>query len=123
MKRNWVFNVSGLNPRRKKLRRDATQAEKILWERLRNNQLGVKFFRQYSVEGYVIDFYCPEKRLAVEIEGEIHKRLQVYDYYRFSLIGAYKIRILRFSNVEVFVNVGKVVEKIRGLCNSPVTPS
>jgi very-short-patch-repair endonuclease len=123
VRRKWIFNVSGLNPRRKKLRRDATQAEKILWERLRNKQTGVRFFRQYSVEGYVIDFYCPEKKLAVEIEGGIHKRLKVYDDYRFRLIRAYKIRVLRFSNEEVFVDIGKVVEKIRGLCNSPFAPS
>jgi len=60
--------------RRRKLRGDSTESENILWSALRNNKLGVKFRRQYSVEGYVVDFYGPEKRLAIEIEGSIHDK-------------------------------------------------
>ncbi len=51
---------------RRKLRKESTSQEKILWEHIRNNKLGLKFRRQYGIGGYILDFYCPAKRLAIE---------------------------------------------------------
>lgn len=117
MRRKFVFNVTGLKNRRRKLRKDSTDTEKILWYRIRNNKLGYKFFRQYSIEGYVLDFYCPEKRLAIEIDGGYHDKQDVktYDEYRQKWIEAYNICIIRFKNEEILNNKKLVVEKINAL--------
>ena len=73
-KQKFHFDSPIMKLRRKSLRNDSTDSEKILWEILRRNGLGVKFRRQYSVENYVVDFYCPKLRLAIELEGKIHLR-------------------------------------------------
>jgi len=121
VKRKFTFNINPLKPRRQSLREKSTLAEKILWERLRRNNLGVKFFRQYSVEGYVMDFYCPEKRLSVEIEGSIHNlsSTQKYDKYREKYLQAFGIKILKFSNTEVFTKVGNVTSEIKSALHTP----
>ncbi len=115
--RKFTFNHPSLKPRRQKLRTDSTEPEKIIWYNLRNNKLGHKFLRQYSIEGYIIDFYCPEKRLAVEIDGEYHNTPQVknYDKYRQRLIEAYNIRFARFTNEEIIYNKKLVLTKISAL--------
>lgn len=99
------------------MRKDATDAEKILWYNIRNSKLGFKFFRQYSIEGYVLDFYCPEKRLAIEVDGGYHNKpnTKAYDEYRQKWIEAYSIRIVRFRNEEVINNKKLVVDKISAL--------
>lgn len=103
-----------MKPRRQNLRARSTLAEKILWSRLSNNKLGYKFFRQYSVEGYVLDFYCPEKRLGIELEGKIHSRPQVktYDEYRKKYLEAYDIKLLVIKNEEVLENIHNSLAKI-----------
>lgn len=70
-------------------------AEKILWERLRLSKTGFKFFRQYSVDAFVIDFYCPTQKLAVEIEGSIHNKANIinYDKFRYQYLGAFGIKL------------------------------
>jgi very-short-patch-repair endonuclease len=124
MYRKIVFNATSMKNRRVNLRRKSTQAEKILWERIRKNELGVKFFRQYSIEGYVVDFYCPEKRLAIEIEGSVHDtyKQKIYDKYRKRLIQAYNIRFLVFTNSEIFRESDKTIEKIREILTPPSPP-
>ena len=72
MWRNFIYNSSNLKPRRRQLRNRATETEVLLWNKLRRRQLGFKFVRQYSVSGYVIDFYAPQIRLAIELDGEYH---------------------------------------------------
>lgn len=116
-----VFNAHTLKPRRQLLRVESTQAEKMLWERLRKNNLGCKFLRQYSIEGYVVDFYCPQKRLCIEVEGGIHKLTssQMYDKYRFRFIEGYNIKIIKFTNREIFLNIRNVVENIKSSLNTP----
>ena len=72
MWREFIYNSSNLKPRRRQLRNRATETEVLLWNKLRRRQLGFKFVRQYSVSGYVIDFYAPQIRLAIELDGEYH---------------------------------------------------
>jgi very-short-patch-repair endonuclease len=115
MRRRIVFNSPYLKHHRKQLRNKATEAELILWSCLKDNKLGYKFIRQYSVEGYVVDFYCPEYRLAVEIDGETHKKPDQikYDQYRTKLLSAWGIRLIRFWNWEVKNHLTSVLHKIR----------
>lgn len=107
-----IYNKNDMKYRRRDLRKKMTDAEKILWEKLRNNKLGVKFRRQYSVMGYVIDFYCPEKRLAIEIDGGIHEKTSKYDQYRTRYLEALNIKVIRFKNEEVTEDVSKVVKML-----------
>ena len=119
--RQFHFNHPALKNRRKDLRLKSTLAEKILWERLRRSELGFKFFRQYSIDGYVIDFYCPEKHLAVEIEGSIHKEIKMinYDKFRYRYLEAFGIKFLKFSNQQIYEKVGNVIESIKSNLHTP----
>jgi very-short-patch-repair endonuclease len=65
-------NKSSLTQRRKELRNNQTKAEQELWKYLRAQQLGVKFRRQYSIGNYIVDFYCHELRLIIELDGWVH---------------------------------------------------
>ena len=68
--------------RAKELRRDMTPAEKILWQELRANKLGVHFRRQQVIEGFIVDFYCHKAALVVEVDGDIHDLQQEEDARR-----------------------------------------
>jgi len=75
---NYVFNDKKYKHRRQQLRQSLGLPEILLWNLLKNNQLGVKFRRQYGVGPYYIDFYCHEKRLEIELDGETHNNEQSY---------------------------------------------
>lgn len=109
--------------RRRELRRHATDAEHLLWWRLRARQLeGAKFRRQHPVGPYFVDFYCAEHGLAVELDGGQHfsDEGKAYDERRTSYLVARGLRVIRFSNAEVFEELEGVVEAIRqALCPSP----
>ena len=121
MMRKLVFNIKPLKPRRQSLRSKSTPAEKILWERLRRNSLGFKFFRQYSIEGYVTDFYCPDKHLAIEVEGSIHNlpSSKKYDRYRERYLQAFNIKILKFTNTEIFTHIRDVIKEVKSTLHTP----
>jgi len=90
-------------------------AEKIVWSNLRKRELlGVRFLRQYSVDYYVIDFYSPRIKLAIEIDGASHLDEEAieYDKKRQEFIESVGIKIIRFKNEEVFVNIDRVIEEI-----------
>jgi very-short-patch-repair endonuclease len=110
-----AFNHPKMKQRRRKLRNDSTLPEKILWQKLRNNRLDFKFFRQYSIDNYVLDFYCPDKRLGVEIDGGHHHKadVKIYDSYRTRYLKAYNIRIIRFWNSDIVHTVKKVLADIQ----------
>ena len=95
------------------LRKTATPAENILWEEIRNRKLGgLKFRRQYPVLGFILDFYCAEKSLGIELDGSIHVTQKEYDEWREKLIQEKGIRIVRFSNQEIVENLEDVKTKI-----------
>lgn len=98
--------------RRKQLRNNATEAEIVLWDKLRKSQLRVKFIRQYSIENYVVDFYCPSLKLAIELDGQGHLNRQEYDKFRTKLLKAYGITELRFWNYQVTNDIENVLIKI-----------
>lgn len=88
----------------RELRKNPTKAEAILWVRLRNRQLlGYKFRWQHPVVGFILDFYCPEANLAIEVDGANHKGkvAQEYDSYRDQVMQDLGIHVLRFWNSEV----------------------
>jgi len=99
----------------RELRKNPTKAEAILWARLRNKQLlGYKFRRQHPIEGFILDFYCPEARLAIEVDGADHlgDEAQEYDSYRTEVLQDLGIRVMRFWNSEVGKNPEKVIQLI-----------
>ncbi|SDG96591.1 Very-short-patch-repair endonuclease [Dyadobacter soli] len=97
------------------LRKRETEAEKVLWEKLSNKQLGVKFRRQHPLYRFVVDFYCHELRLVVEVDGSVHDSSEQteYDEFRTMLINQLDIKVIRFRNDEVFNELDKVLEIIR----------
>ncbi len=108
-----VFNKSCLVERRRRLRRNMPNAEVIMWSKLKQRQIGGrKFRRQYSVGPYVIDFYCAELKLAIELDGESHLRkgAKEYDKERQSRIEQYGIQFLRFTNADVYHNLYGVLQ-------------
>ena len=110
-----IFNQTSEKEKRRKLRKESPQAERLLWYRLRNRQLlGCRFRRQYSVGAYVLDFYCPQLRLAIEIDGDSHFQpgSPEYDEQRQREIEALGVRFLRFRNDQVFENLDGVLECI-----------
>lgn len=92
-----------------------TKAEEILWQELRRKKLGVRFLRQFSVDAYVLDFYCPELKLAIEVDGVTHGTDDEieYDKYREETIMNLDIKFLRFTNAEVYNNIEKVLGRIK----------
>ena len=114
MKYISVFNARRMTKRRKYLRRKLTASERILWGELRNNKLGVKFKRQYSLGNYVVDFYCPSSKLAIELEGSVHmsKEARIYDLGRLKYFKSLGVNTLVFWNSEVERTPEKVIAKI-----------
>lgn len=102
------------------LRKQPTQAEQILWERLRDGKLnGIKFRRQHPFEGFILDFYCDELRLAIEVDGEIHltKENLHYDKLRTEYLYEFGIAVLRFKNFEVTNEIESVLKRIEEKAN------
>ena len=110
---------------RKKLRKEMTPQEIMMWSRLRAKQLGIKFRRQFSIGLYILDFYCPEKRIAIEIDGSQHFQNQHHynDTVRDEFLANKNISVLRFSNDEVNRNIDGVLMKVQETINTPQSRS
>jgi very-short-patch-repair endonuclease len=111
-----IHNHSAMKPRRKDLRRALTPAEAVLWRGLQRSQVnGKKFRRPHSVGNYILDFYCPECRLAVELDGQgyFNSTISEYDYRRSEYLKKLNIRVLRFENRFVFEHPEGVLHSIR----------
>ena len=116
-----IHNKKELEYRRKKLRNDSTLAEIFLWKHLKQKQLnGRKFRRQHSIGNYIVDFYCPEERLVVELDGEPHfdKETKKYDKARTLYLNGLNIEVLRFENVEILHALENVLNKISSAFSS-----
>ncbi len=97
----------------RKLRRDTTDAEALLWSRLRSRQLhGHKFVRQFPIGAHVADFACRRTRLVVELDGGQHERTGEADATRTRVIEAHGYKVMRFWNGEVLQNLDGVLEAI-----------
>ena len=110
-----IFNPSSSKQFRSKLRRNMPPAEVLLWTRLRGSQfLGLKFRRQHGVGKYILDFYCPELRLAIEIDGLSHaeEKSVAYDANRDDEIARLGIQIVRFRNQEIMLDLPNTLERL-----------
>ncbi len=98
----------------KQLRLCETEAKKLLWSKLCNNQLGVKFRRQHPIYTYVVDFYCHSCRLVIEVDGPIHNSCEAKfnDSIRSQAFSEFKIKVIRFTNDEVLFETEMVLTKI-----------
>ena len=98
----------------RRLRRDQTDAERLLWYRLRARQLGAKFRRQQPLGRFIVDFYCDSARLAVELDGAQHgdPAAQAQDAARDAWLERVRIRVLRFQNRDVLTQIDAVLERI-----------
>ena len=97
------------------LRHSLTEAEKILWDQLKNRRLnGLKFRRQHPIRLYIADFYCHEKRLIIELDGGIHNDPSVkeHDENRSAELDRLGITVIRFSNEQVLYIIEKVLKDI-----------
>ena len=101
--------------RAKELRREMTPAEKILWQELRANKLGVHFRRQQVIAGFIVDFYCHKAALVVEVDGDIHDLQQEEDARREKVLSQMGLWVVRFRNEEVVKDLSAVVGKICGV--------
>lgn len=111
----FTLNNPTLKQRRQELRCNQTDAEKAFWKEIRNRQFhGIRFCRQYSVGPYILDFYCPSLKLAIELDGgqHTHDDNQEYDTVRSLYLKAYGIEVMRFWNHEVLQNIEGVLTKI-----------
>ena len=100
---------------RKKLRNNSTPAEIRLWNFLKGSQLnGLKFRRQHSFGNYIVDFYCVEKKLVIELDGEIHENIAIEqkDLIRNEYLNSIGIKVLRIKNIEVFEQIELVLKMI-----------
>lgn len=108
---------SRINPlmleRAREMRKEAAPAKKILWACLRNRQLGgFKFRRQHSVGWCIIDFYCAERNLGVELDGDSHSERVQYDERRTEELTRQGISIVRYVNTDVFDALDAVLEEL-----------
>jgi very-short-patch-repair endonuclease len=101
----------------RQLRRDETDAERSLWQRLRNGALGVKFRRQHPLAMYVLDFCCLSHRLCIELDGEQHgdPEALLRDAERDQALGRIGFRVVRFGNRQVLTQPHVVLDVIRAL--------
>lgn len=106
--------------RRRELRQALTPAEAVLWRLLKGRQLeGLKFRRQHSVGPYILDFYCPALRLAIELDGASHACREEYDGQRTSYLSETAgITVLRFENRVVFENPEQIFREVKEMMDA-----
>jgi very-short-patch-repair endonuclease len=94
------------------MRRKPTPAEARLWEVFRRRSRGLKFRRQFTIEPFIVDFYCPQARLVVEVDGEIHQKQVEEDAVRQDFLERLGGRVVRFSNDEVMNALPNILRRI-----------
>lgn len=103
-----------MQQRRRQLRSRMTYCEKLVWMYLRKRQMKERFLRQYSIDNYVIDFYCSKLKLAVEIDGDVHnlQDQKEYDKNRQKYLESFAIKFIRIKNEELLGNPNKTFGRI-----------
>jgi very-short-patch-repair endonuclease len=119
---NKIFNQKNQKPTRQKLRSAMPAPEQYLWQRLRNKQLGVRFRRQQGIGRYIVDFYCPERALVIEVDGDCHytDSAQEYDRIRDEFMVSLGLNLLRFSNADIMKNLDGVLSVISCTLRAPL---
>ncbi len=127
----FTNNKPQLKKIRQKLRNDMPKSEKVFWQKIRGKQLGIKFRRQFSIENFILDFYSPEIKLGIEIDGDSHfisEASILKDCDRDNILfKKYGIKVLRFTNIEVKENsegcLEKLLREIENVKSGENTPS
>jgi len=104
----------------KVLRNHMTDSEKLLWEKLKDNQLnGIKFRRQHPISQFIVDFYCHQKKLVIELDGGIHQKnvQQERDKGRQFMLEELGLTVIRFKNEEINKDISNVISKILDCCS------
>ena len=104
-----------INERARKLRKNLTPAEDVLWQRLRRKQVGgLRFRRQHPIGRFIVDFYCAEAKLVIEVDGSVHRQPghDEYDADRQLFLEHLGLKVLRFENAQVLQETDAIVEAI-----------
>lgn len=114
-----LFNKEALKDRRSRLRHNATDAERKLWSFLKGKQLGVRFLRQFSIGNYILDFYCPKLKLAIELDSGQHNQNKVkqYDEIRTNYLQALDISVIRFWDTDILLHTENALKEIYTVIN------
>lgn len=113
---SMYFNASNeIFERARSLRSEMTSSELLLWEEVRNRKLGVKFRRQHPINQFIVDFYCHEKRLVLEVDGGIHSNPKIaqYDLNRTAELENFGLTIIRFSNEKINNDISFVIKRMK----------
>jgi leucyl-tRNA synthetase len=105
--------------RAREMRQSQTAAEATIWQHLQNRKLEYKFRRQHPVERFIIDFYCVELKLCIEVNGDTHLQpeQQEYDAARTEYLEAIGCTVIRFTNNDVRYNIHSVAQEIMNTCS------
>lgn len=117
-----LFNTAENKLERKTLRNNTTEAERSLWQFIKNKQVeGLKFRRQHGIGNYIMDFYCPKIKLCIELDGGIHDTSEMYenDMARTIFLNDNGITVMRYSNEVVFMNTQIIIESIKNFNKDP----
>ncbi len=108
------YNKPSLKQKRRYLRGNMTYCERLVWIYLRKRRMNERFLRQYSVDNYIIDFYCPKLKIAVEVDGDVHEAYgnERRDKKRQEYLEKFGISFVRFTNEELLGNPNMAFEKI-----------
>ena len=115
MNRRKIHGKPELKQHRRHLRQAMTPAEARMWQVLRSNQLqGRKFRRQHSIGPFIVDFYCPQEKIIIELDGEVHNTDQAHEYDAERQAGLQKLgyTVLRYENRRVFEDMDNVLTDI-----------
>ena len=113
-----IFNQQKQKCLRRKLRKEPISCERKIWSKLRNNQSGYKFRRQYGIGRYIVDFYCPKLKLVIEIDGATHstEEEEKNDEERQKYLESLGLTVKRYLNVDIINNFDEVAENIKEVC-------
>jgi very-short-patch-repair endonuclease len=109
-----IFNLPKNKKNRVKLRVNQTEPDRKLWQAIRGKQLGVKFRRQQGIGNYIVDFYCPEKKIVIELDGDSHFDTTALqnDRLRDEVIRALGLEVVRYTNNDVMENLANVLQDL-----------
>lgn len=113
-----LFNLKPQKNLRKNLRQQGVTAEITLWSKLRNKSLGYKFRRQFGIGKYIVDFYCPRKKIVIEIDGATHStEKEIFnDNIRQKYLESLGLKVIRFTNNDIKENLDGVLSTIGEIC-------
>ncbi len=115
VKRQRIANAKLVIAR--EFRKEMTESEEILWQKLRKCQLGVKIRRQQIIEGFIVDFFCESAKLVIEVDGDVHdnEEQKIIDLHRRHVFEERGLQEIRFTNEQVRFSINSVLDEIRNI--------